>query len=377
MKTGTVKEKAFGWKQFNMALPKTKTIAENFVVAFTPSDKPGCVNTTWQDLRYNYDKEARLAVFGYDLPGEIGTSKDHKLSQGDKLGTLRYQLNHLDHIKVNASDANTDNTAQLECGKATVSQANTWKLSSLDIDFLKRALAFAGKDDNRYFLNGILISKKGFMAASNGHALFKAPCSIRPKRDIIVSRTTMECFTSLQPRTSSAPVYFSINDMYISLTIKSNRWAIKSSLIDGEYPKLSSIINQPKVYITFPVIAQAKIKNFKPISDHLLGFFLESGIAHTEINLMNEFEQHGSTDTSPAVSAKRTVKSRLTNLELFLNAQYYGWLAQENPLKEKGLMRIGVSPTDSNANAIYMKTTDGALILLMSLRLNRSKKEGA
>lgn len=123
---------------------------------------------------------------------------------------------------------------------------------SLPAKLIKGAMNYQAKTDVRYYLNGVFISQKGFIAATDGQQLFNAECedAKQLKEDLIVA---------IQGKVPAKAwkanlVFFGDNDGYIwyqssgEKTLKKNNTKECNffSVIDGKFPDIGKVMPKGK-----------------------------------------------------------------------------------------------------------------------------------
>ena len=125
-------------------------------------------------------------------------------------------------------------------------------------DVVRGAQLFQGKQDVRYYLNGIFIGKNGKVAGANGHALFVSDHNAGIKKDYIIQ------LEGVIPAMANEVEFIVMSSDKQSMVIahcynaiKSKEKIIGGKLIDGTYPDIDKVI---------PDHSEAKLKKSKGIN---------------------------------------------------------------------------------------------------------------
>lgn len=125
--------------------------------------------------------------------------------------------------------------------EANNNKGNAEEVINIPAAVLRGAIACMAKNDIRYYLNGIFISSKGFVAGTNGHMAFKADIENPPSEDVIVK------FNDTIPgRCESVDLVLNGNDVglahlrYIKPPGNQKR-LVAYEKIDGKYPDVLAV----------------------------------------------------------------------------------------------------------------------------------------
>jgi DNA polymerase-3 subunit beta len=138
---------------------------------------------------------------------------------------------------------------------------------------------FMGKNDVRYYLNGINIqvTVDGLsVVASDGHKLLIQQTSVKPnfEQSVIIGRTVTKLLSSIKPETNIEVSLIKTDDEYLLIKLEFDNVTIVSRLINSKYPNFEKVIQQQFSYTTIKDIKHCSkilkgIKHF--VTDKLKG----------------------------------------------------------------------------------------------------------
>ena len=140
----------------------------------------------------------------------------------------------------------------------------------IDARLLKVAQQFQGKNDVRYYLNGICLSKDGRIKATNGYILFVAPHHCELKEDIILN------IKGIVPAGADTAI-IDIDQRIVFFDDRAET-VKRLNVVDGEFPDVDKVTPSGKP---------------KPISEIALGGELLS-IAAKAMNILHRKKKGGS-----------------------------------------------------------------------------------
>lgn len=127
---------------------------------------------------------------------------------------------------------------------------NTPKINELEIDakLLRGAQLCQSKNDPRYYLNGICLSKAGYIYGTNGHALFRGELPDEVKKEI--KENWILDIESVIPESARAVKIEFLSDkkgiisLYKGGLLNSDEFKhIYFKVIDGKYPEVDKMLS--------------------------------------------------------------------------------------------------------------------------------------
>jgi DNA polymerase III sliding clamp (beta) subunit (PCNA family) len=107
---------------------------------------------------------------------------------------------------------------------------------NIDKTKLQAAILFSAVKDVRYYLNGVLFDKKGYIVATDGHRAIAINQAERICQDFIVPIELIQKALKVSSKDAETVELLLLDDGYVSID------GLKDKLIDGRYPDWQAVV---------------------------------------------------------------------------------------------------------------------------------------